>query len=73
MALYGLPYGLITIWESKRGDHKPEDCVSLDQYEYSYLGRLPQTKEKEKLEDKYVGSTIGVDHASGVNFVEHQA
>jgi hypothetical protein len=55
----------------RRGDLKPGDCVSLDQYESSYLGRLPHTKGKEKLDDKYIGGTIGVDHASGGILLEH--
>ncbi len=57
----------------KNGDLLPGDCVSLDQYESSYLGRLPHTKGKERKKDKFVGGTIGVDHASGMIFVEHQA
>jgi hypothetical protein len=57
----------------RQGDLQPGDCILLDQYESSYLGRLPHTKEKEKLDDKYVGQTIGVDHASGLIFVEHQS
>jgi hypothetical protein len=56
----------------QRGDLKPGNCVSLNQYESSYLGRLPHTKGKEELGEKYVGGTIGLDHTSGVIFVGHQ-
>ena len=57
----------------RQGDLLPGDCVSLDQYESSYLGRLPHTKGKESDKDKFVGGTIGVDHASGMIFASHQA
>ena len=56
----------------RRGDLNPGDCVSLDQYESSYPGRLPHTKGREKDKDKFVGGTIGVDHASTVIFATHQ-
>jgi hypothetical protein len=57
----------------RRGDLAPGDCVSLDQYESSYPGRLPHTRGHEKTANKYIGGTIGVDHASAVIFAEHQA
>jgi hypothetical protein len=59
--------------EVRRGDLQPGDCVSLDHYESSYLSRLPHTKGKEKKKDKFVGGTIGVDHASSMIFILHQA
>ncbi len=57
----------------RRDDLLPGDCVSLDQYESRHLGRLPHTFGKEKPKDKFVGGTIGVDHATGLIFAEHQA
>ena len=57
-----------------QGDVQPGDCVSLDQYESSYLGHLPHTKGKEKKRDKFVGGTIGVDHArSMIVVLQHQS
>jgi hypothetical protein len=43
-----------------------------DQYESSVLGRLPNTKGKEKDKFKYVGSTLAVNHGSTVIFARHQ-
>jgi hypothetical protein len=57
----------------RRGDLRPGDCVSLDQYESSYPGRLPHTRGSEPGKTKYVGGTLGVDHASTMIFGTHQA
>ena len=44
----------------------------MDQYISKTPGRLPHTFGKERKEDKYVGGTIFVDHATGYIFLKHQ-
>ena len=56
----------------KQGDLRPGDCVSTDQYESRFGGRLGHTFGKEKKEMKYTGGTIFVDHASGYIKVVNQ-
>ena len=56
----------------KRDATEPGDCVSVDQYTSTVLGRLPHTKGKEKKEEKYNGGTIFVDHATGYVHLTHQ-
>jgi hypothetical protein len=56
----------------KRDTTEPGDCVSVNQYTSSVLGRLPHTKGKEKKEEKYNGGTIFVDHATGYIHLTHQ-
>lgn len=50
----------------------PGQVVSLDQYESTIRGRLPQTQGKEPESDQYVGGTIVVDHASSFIFHRNQ-
>jgi hypothetical protein len=57
----------------RRGNLRPGDCVSLDQYKSSYPGHLPHTRGSEPGKDKFVGGTIGVDHTSMMIFGTHQA
>ena len=56
----------------KRGDHKPGDCVSMDQYVCKVPGRLPHTFGKERSENKYSGGTVFIDHASGYVYLHNQ-
>jgi hypothetical protein len=56
----------------KTGHLAPGDAVSMDQYQSSVKGRLPDTYGKEKEHDKYTGGTIFVDHASTRIFIKHQ-
>ena len=56
----------------KRETTEPGDCVSIDQYVSTVLGRLPNTKGKEKKDEKYNGGTIFVDHATGYVHLTHQ-
>jgi hypothetical protein len=56
----------------KEGHLSPGQAVSLDQYESRLGGRLPNTKGKEKEEERYHGGTIAVDHASGLIWAQHQ-
>ena len=56
----------------KRDTTEPGDCVSIDQYVSTVLGRLPNTKGKEKKDEKYNGGTIFVDHATGYVHLTHQ-
>ena len=56
----------------KEGHLSPGQVVSLDQYECTIRGRLPHTRGREKLHERYCGGTIGVDHASGKIFLSHQ-
>ena len=56
----------------RRDDLQPGRTVSMDQYISKTPGRLPHTFGKERVENKYVGGTIFVDHASGYVFVRHQ-
>jgi hypothetical protein len=50
----------------------PGDCVSIDQYQSSFPGRLSSTKGKEPRKLQYTGGTIYVDSASGLIFIRHQ-
>jgi hypothetical protein len=56
----------------KRDTTEPGDCVSIDQYVSTVLGRLPNTKGKERKDEKYNGGTIFVDHATGYVHLTHQ-
>lgn len=56
----------------KKDNLRPGSMVSIDQYESSIRGRLPNTKGREQLKDRYCGGTIFVDHATGFVFVKHQ-
>jgi hypothetical protein len=56
----------------KRNDLHPGENVSIDQYESSARGRLPQTFGRESYDRKYGGGTIFVDHATGFTRVYHQ-
>ena len=56
----------------KENNLKPGDRVSIDQYISAVPGRLPHTKGKESKNDKFVGGTLFVDHATGFVFVAHQ-
>ena len=56
----------------KRNDIHPGDRVSLDHYVCHLPGRLPHTAGKEKVENKYNGGTVFVDHASGYMSIHHQ-
>jgi hypothetical protein len=56
----------------RKGDLKPGDGVSMDQYESTVRGRLPNTKGKSAWRNKYWGGTIFVDHASGKVKACHQ-
>ena len=50
----------------------PGVCVSIDQYESSVRGRLPNSRGKESFGLKYCGGTIFCDHASGYVQAFHQ-
>ena len=56
----------------RRGNLEPGECFSMDQYDSPIRGRLPHTRGKEPVEDRYRGGTIYVDHASGFVFLYHQ-
>ena len=56
----------------RRNALKPGDCISLDQFESSVRGRLPNTYGKETSSAQLVGGTIAVDHASGFVFLRNQ-
>jgi hypothetical protein len=49
----------------QRGDLQPGDCVSMDQYESTVRGRLPNTVGREPWFHRYVGGSLFTDHASG--------
>jgi hypothetical protein len=51
---------------------QPGDCVSIDQYQSSFPGRLSNTKGKEPKKNQYTGGTIYVDSASGMVYLKHQ-
>jgi hypothetical protein len=57
----------------QRGHLHPGDCISLDHYESSVRGRLPNTFGREPWYDRYVVGTIFVDHASGYVHTYHQS
>ena len=63
---------LSNVHKLKEGHLQPGNCISLDQYELSTHGRLPDTKGKEAMSDRFCGGTIVVDHASGKIWVHHQ-
>ena len=50
----------------------PGECVSLDQYQSSFPGRLAHTKGKEPKKLQRTGGTIFVDNATGMVFIGHQ-
>ena len=56
----------------KRDNLFPGDCVSIDQYASTVLGRLAHTRGKEKETEKLNGGTIFVDHATGFIFLKNQ-
>ena len=56
----------------QRDDIQPGDVVSLDHYQSSIKGRLPNSRGREKDHERYCGGTIGVDHASSYIFHRHQ-
>ena len=56
----------------KRGNLKPGDCVSMDQYTTRTLGRLTNKPGRGSSHHKYIGGTLFVDHATGHIFVYHQ-
>lgn len=51
---------------------RPGACVSVDQFVSSTPGRLAHTFGKERQEEKLMGGTVFVDHASGFVYVENQ-
>jgi hypothetical protein len=57
---------------TKRDHLTPGQVVSLDQYMGSTPGRLPHTKGKEALNNKYTSGTIFINHSSGFVFVKNQ-
>ena len=56
----------------RRDAMKPGDCVSGDQYQCSMPGRLPHTKGKESISERYNGGTLLVDHYSAFVFLRNQ-
>ncbi len=56
-----------------RDDLLPGAAVSMDHYESSVRGRLPNTQGREGEHRQYCGGTIFVDHASRSVSVHHQA
>ena len=46
-------------------------CVSIDQYHTPIIGHLSHTYGKEKHDQQYNGSTILVDHTSGLMAAYH--
>jgi hypothetical protein len=57
----------------RRENLSPGECISLDQYESTVRGRLPHTYGRESQIQRYVGGTIGVDHATGYVFLRNQS
>jgi len=56
-----------------RANHlTPGNCISVDQYESSIKGRIPNSRGKEAFGNKYSGGTIFYDHASGLIRCIHQ-
>ncbi|EJK71687.1 hypothetical protein THAOC_06848, partial [Thalassiosira oceanica] len=55
----------------KRGDLCPGDCISMDHYSSSTVGRLPHSFGREA--NGYTCGTLFVDHASGkiFNYCQH--
>ncbi|EJK75839.1 hypothetical protein THAOC_02428 [Thalassiosira oceanica] len=55
----------------KRGDLSPGDCISMDHYSSSTMGRLPNSFGREA--NGYTCGTLFVDHASGkiFNYCQH--
>ena len=56
----------------RQNDLQTGTTVSIDQYISRTPGRLPHTYGREKIEEKYVGGTIFVDHATGYVFIRHR-
>ena len=56
----------------RANDLRPGDAVSVDQYHSSLPGRLPDTRGREAISERYNGGTIVVDHASGYIHLRHQ-
>jgi hypothetical protein len=56
----------------KANDLEPGRTVSMDQYQSTVCGRLPDTFGKEKEDDRFGGGTIFVDHASTKIYIKHQ-
>ena len=56
----------------RAGDLSPGDCLSVDQYQSSVRGRLPQTRGRERRSSQWCGGTLFYDHASRKIFVRHQ-
>ena len=56
----------------RSNDMDPGSVVSVDQYESSVRGRLPSSRGREAMSQRYVGGTLFYDHASGKIFVRHQ-
>ena len=57
----------------KTNDLFPGSSISVDHFECNPKGRLLHTFGKERVEDKYKGGCIFVDHATGYVHVELQA
>jgi hypothetical protein len=55
-----------------RGNLAPGEAISIDHYESSVRGRLPNTQGREGEHRQYCGGTIFVDHASRFVAVHHQ-
>jgi hypothetical protein len=56
----------------RANDLSTGDCISIDQYESSVRGRIPNSEGKEPFGNKYAGGTIFYDHASGLIRCIHQ-
>jgi hypothetical protein len=56
----------------RRNNLKPGECISIDQYISRTPGRLPSTRGKESLRDRYSGGTLFVDHATALVFIKNQ-
>ena len=56
----------------RANDLRPGDCVSIDQYQSGFPGRLEKSKGKEPKKLQRTGGTIFVDHATGLTYVVHQ-
>ena len=54
----------------RANDLKPGEGISIDQFQSTLPGRLPNTKGKEDEKDRFHGGTIMVDHASGFIFCQ---
>jgi len=56
----------------RAGSLRPGDLVSIDQYQSSFPGRLPDSKGKEPKKNQYTGGTLFVDSALGLVHLSHQ-